>query len=92
MKNVWYQPSIKENYDDSILLYRKTVIHSPINIIDWRGKRYQKVIFDIHRKALLYNRLPVPLDVKCHSGRDLVDISKHKIKMYTIDRRSRSSR
>ena len=90
MKNVWYQPSIEENYDDPILLYRKTVVRSPLNIIDWRGKKYQKAIFSIPCKASIYNHVPIPLDVKNKTGRDLIDISKHKIKMYTIDRRTRS--
>ena len=44
----------------------------------------------IPRRASIYHHVPIQLDVKNKTGRDLIDISKHKIKMYTIDRRTRS--
>ena len=48
-----------------------------------------KNLLSTPRRALIYHHVPIPLDVKNKTGRDLIDISKHKIKMYTIDRRTR---
>jgi len=58
--------------------------------VNWNSKKYQKVIFSIPRRASIYHHVPIQLDVKNKTGRDLIDISKRKIKMYTIDRRTRS--
>ena len=91
MKNAWYSPSIEEHSDEIYELRRKYKIHKSLNFMNWSSKKYQKVTFSIPCRASIYNHVPISLDVRNNTGRDLIDISKHKIKMYTIDRRTRSS-
>lgn len=90
MKNAWYQPSIEEHSDEPYELNRKVKSNKSLNFMNWNSKKYQKAVFSIPCRASIYNHIPVSLDVKNKTGRDLIDISKHKIKMYTIDRRTRS--
>lgn len=91
MTNAWYQPSIEEHSDEPYELIIKAKNKKSLNFMNWSSKKYQKVTFSIPCRASIYNHVPIPLDVKNKTGRDLIDISKHKIKMYTIDRRTRSS-
>ena len=91
MKNVWYSPSIEEHSDEIYELRRKYKIRKSLQITAWSiAARYQKVTFSIPLKASINHTTPIGIDAKNNTRRDLIDISKHKIKMYTIDRRTRS--
>lgn len=83
--------SLTEHNDEPYKLSRKVKKNNKsLNFVNWNSKKYQKVIFSIPRRASIYHHVPIQLDVKNKTGRDLIDISKRKIKMYTIDRRTRS--
>lgn len=79
------QLSLTEHNDEPYKLSRKVKNNKSLNFMNWNSKKYQKVVFSIPRRAAIYYHVPIPLDVKNKTGMDLIDISKHKIKMYTID-------
>ncbi len=92
MKNLHCMPILENCYDnDPNALYIIADAHRSLKAASCSNRRAGKVIFDIRQKTLINHGMPVQLEAKAPLHYNLHEINNHKIKLYTVDRRCRSS-
>ena len=91
MKNLHYMPILANYYgNDPNELHIIADAHRSLKAASCSNRRAGKVIFDIRQKTLINHEMPVQLEAKAPLHYNLHEISNHKIKLYTVDRRWRS--
>ena len=91
MKNLHYMPILANYYgNDPNELDIIADAHRSLKAASCSNRIAGKVIFDIRQKTLINHEMPVQLGAKAPLHYNLHEISNHKIKLYTVDRRWRS--
>lgn len=83
MKKVLMPPKLENvyDYDNGVAsMHGRSENHMTLKMQDWHTKRYEKVTFDIRKRALVYHGMPVQLEAKAPLPYSITYIAKRKIK------------
>ncbi|HAU85568.1 MAG TPA: hypothetical protein DCW90_08715 [Lachnospiraceae bacterium] len=80
MKKVAMPPKLDQFQDADVTMHERSDSHMTLKMQDWHSRRFEKVIFDIHKRTLVYRSMPAQLEAKAPIPYGIPEIAKRKIK------------
>lgn len=80
MKNVKKHHALETNNAQDPIWFKSSNNHMTLKMQDQRTRRFEKVVFSIQRRTLLYHGMPVQLEAKAPLPYGIPEIAKRRIK------------